>query len=144
MNVTLVDEIARIARQLGRHATASRVGSSEPKQYRVEQTCPICGLLLNTLFACPDPVDGAWLHRMVFSLYDDHRCVSKSTSVENLQAMLARTESESQRLAARASELATLEAEVPDEINLFVRAEREFVVLAEWMAHIEALLRAKR
>lgn len=29
---------------------------------------------------------------------------------------------------------------MPDALDLFVRAEREFIVLAEWMARIEELL----
>lgn len=141
MIVSVASEVARIARALGRELACEQHPDRSGTQWRVVQRCPICGLTLVTYFETEgETVEGARLHRELFALYDGHRCVDARTPRDTLQAMLARTDAESARIAARARELEPTEAALPDELNLFVRAEREFVVLAEWMTHLERLL----
>ena len=138
--VAIADEIARIAGHLGRAIVVT--GASGPTQsWRVVQVCPICRIELGTTFREDAPtISGRALHRTIFALYDMHRCVDDRTPADTLREMRTRTESESVRMAERAAALESIERDTPTSINLFARAEREFVVLAEWVARIDQLI----
>ena len=97
--------------------------------WRVIQRCLVCNEeVLSSFDGTSVPRDV--LHAKLFGHYDGHRCARELNVVfstdEELDALYARTESESLRLAERASALAA--AADP----LAVRAERESELLAIW------------
>jgi hypothetical protein len=72
--VHVMDEVERLSAALGRTIFVSWTGSNGIEA-RIMQTCPMCGIKLAMMFVAEDhQIEQRWLHRELFTFYDQHRC----------------------------------------------------------------------
>jgi hypothetical protein len=125
MKVHLDDEVQRLGEALGRPIRSEHRWGD----WLVVQRCLVCDEEVLTTIDDAE-IDRAKLHARLFGHYDGHRCAREINVVfgsdEELDALYARTESESLRLAERAQDLAARGDE------LATRVERESDLLAVW------------
>jgi len=121
-------EVARVAAALGRAIEATVIGSSHYPAWRIVQHCPICDLQLAEQLSGyeKDHPTVEQMHRMLFALYDAHRCPAGKRWAE----LAERADRAALRIAERARQLLA-SGEPPGVPSLYERAEREAVLLAE-------------
>jgi hypothetical protein len=116
--VDVTNEVQRLSASLGRAITITWSGG-DGLAARIVQTCPICRIeLVVTFIADPGGMrDEMWLHRELFSFYDQHHCtltdvmtLYEAAERELVRAgersdLRARAELESDRMAAVAEQL---------------------------------------
>jgi len=121
-------EVARVAAALGRTIEVLMVHGGRLPAWRLVQHCPICDLPLAEVLSGlqKDHPTVEQLHRVLFSLYDEHRCPAGKRPGE----LAERADLASVRMAERARQIVASgePAGVP---SLYERAEREAVLLAE-------------